>query len=61
VAVMTTRPGRVKKLLDVQLPRPRHNRMFDSSTFMELKCEITELVHEEAVAAFEAGEREAAR
>lgn len=61
VAVMTTRPGRVKKLLDVTLPRPRHNRMFDSSTFMRLKQEITELVHEEAVAAFEAGEREAAR
>ncbi len=61
VAVMTTRPGRVKKIIDVQLPRPRCTRMLDSAEFLRLKAEVTEAVHEEAVKAFEMGEREAAK
>lgn len=61
VAVMTTRPGRVKKIIDVDLPRPRSTRILDSVDFLRLKAEITEAVHEEAVKAFEMGEREAAR
>ena len=61
VAVMTTRPGRVKKMISVDLPRPRSNRLLDSAEFLRLKEEVTEAVHEEAVTAFEMGEREAAR
>lgn len=61
VAVMTTRPGRVKKIISVNLPRPRSTRVLDSAEFLKLKADVTEVVHEEAVKAFEMGEKEAAR
>jgi NitT/TauT family transport system ATP-binding protein len=60
VVVMTTRPGRVKKLIRVDLPRPRTYRMLASRRFLELKQETIDAVHEEALKAFEAGERELA-
>ncbi len=60
VVVMTTRPGRVKKLITVDLPRPRTYRMLASPRFLERKQETIEGVHEEALKAFEAGERELA-
>lgn len=58
VHIMTTRPGRFKKTLTVDLPRPRTFRDTASPEFMRLKEECAEAVHEEAVKAFEAGERE---
>jgi NitT/TauT family transport system ATP-binding protein len=58
VHIMTTRPGRFKKTLTVDLPRPRSFRDTASPEFMRLKEECAEAVHEEAVKAFEAGERE---
>jgi NitT/TauT family transport system ATP-binding protein len=61
VAVMTTRPGRVKKMINVNLPRPRSTRILDSAAFLKLKSEVTDAVHEEAVKAFEMGEKEAAK
>ncbi len=60
VVIMTTRPGRVKKLISVDLPRPRTYRMLTSKRFLALKQETIEGVHEEALKAFEAGERELA-
>jgi NitT/TauT family transport system ATP-binding protein len=60
VVIMTTRPGRVKKVIAVDLPRPRTYRMLSSRRFLELKQETIEGVHEEALKAFEAGERELA-
>ncbi len=60
VVIMTTRPGRVKKLIRVDLPRPRSYRILSSKRFLELKQETIEGVHEEALKAFEAGERELA-
>jgi len=58
VHIMTTRPGRFKKILTVNLPRPRSFRDTAAPEFMRLKEECAEAVHEEAVRAFEAGERE---
>lgn len=58
VHIMTTRPGRFKTSLTVDLPRPRSFRDTASPEFMRLKEECAEAVHEEAVKAFEAGERE---
>ena len=60
VVVMTTRPGTIKMLIDVDLPRPRHRDMATSDTFLELKRQAIAAVHEEARRAFERGERELA-
>jgi NitT/TauT family transport system ATP-binding protein len=61
VSVMTTRPGWIKSVVDIELPRPRSHHVFSSRKFLALKAQITEAVHEEAVKAFVAGERELAR
>ena len=60
VSVMTTRPGCIKKIAHIDLPRPRSHKIFSSEYFLRLKDEITAEVHIEAVKAFEAGERELA-
>ncbi|MCF8033478.1 MAG: ABC transporter ATP-binding protein [Desulfarculaceae bacterium] len=60
VLVMTTRPGYIKKTLQVKLPRPRQYSMLASEEFLAMKAQLVEAVHEEAVKAFEAGEREMA-
>ncbi len=58
VVVMTTRPGRIKKVIAVDLPRPRSHRIVSSAQFGRLKQEAIDAIHEEARKAFEAGERE---
>ena len=58
VAIMTTRPCRPKKILDVDIPHPRNYSVLTSPRFRELMEETVSAVHEEAVKAFEAGEKE---
>ncbi|WP_333792980.1 ABC transporter ATP-binding protein [Hyphomicrobium sp.] len=60
VYVMTTRPCRVKKVVDINLPRPRDYSILSSNEFRLLVEETSEAVHEEAIKAFQAGERELA-
>ena len=60
VFVMTTRPGQIKKVIHVDIPRPRDFRVLSSEIYRDLKEEVIEAVHEEAKKAFEAGERERA-
>jgi NitT/TauT family transport system ATP-binding protein len=60
VLVMTTRPGRIKQILKVDVERPRSYRVRASKRYLELKSEIFAGVREEAAKAFEAGERELA-
>jgi len=60
VYIMTTRPAKIKTVLDVDIPRPRDFRVLSSSTYIRLKKECLEAVHEEAIKAFTAGEREMA-
>jgi NitT/TauT family transport system ATP-binding protein len=57
---MTTRPCRVKKVVDIGIPRPRDYRVLSSESFRALLEETKEAVQEEAQKAFEAGERELA-
>jgi len=58
--VMTTRPARTKKTVNVNIPRPRDYKLLSSEQFRLLVEEAKEAVHEEAIKAFEAGERELA-
>jgi NitT/TauT family transport system ATP-binding protein len=60
VIVMTTRPARTKKILNVDIPRPRDFKVLSSERFRQLVEEAKDAVHEEAIKAFEAGERELA-
>jgi len=60
VVVMTTRPARTKKIVDVDIPRPRDYHILSSERFRTLVQETKDAVHEEAIKAFEAGERELA-
>ncbi len=60
VIVMTTRPAKTKKIVDVKIERPRDYRLLSSEDFRVLMEETKSAVHEEAVKAFEAGERELA-
>lgn len=60
VYVMTTRPGRMKTVLRVSLPRPRTTEMLASAQYLELKRQAAAGIHEEARKAFERGERELA-
>ena len=58
VAIMTTRPCRPKKILEVDIPHPRNYAVLTSPRFRALMEETVSAVHEEAVKAFEAGEKE---
>jgi len=40
VAVMTPRPGRIKKVVDIPLPRPRRFTLFKSEEFTALNYEV---------------------
>ncbi len=49
--IMTNKPTKIKKAIDVDLPRPRDWKMATSARYRELKAEALELLHEEAVKA----------
>ncbi|MFN3868675.1 MAG: ABC transporter ATP-binding protein [Hyphomicrobiaceae bacterium] len=60
VHVVTTRPCRLKKTVSVDIPRPRSYETQSSEGFRLLMEEVNEAVHEEAIKAFQSGEREMA-
>jgi NitT/TauT family transport system ATP-binding protein len=60
VHVVTTRPCKLKTTVDVRLPRPRTVDDLSSEAFRLLVAEVNDAVHEEAVKAFQSGEREMA-
>ncbi|MBI3435946.1 MAG: ABC transporter ATP-binding protein [Proteobacteria bacterium] len=60
VIVMTTRPARVKVVHEIELPRPRTRAIIGSEHFMRTKRSLLDVVHEEALKAFQSGEREMA-
>jgi NitT/TauT family transport system ATP-binding protein len=49
VVVMSARPGRIKQILKVQLPRPRDYEMRLTAEFNELKSRIWDILKEELV------------
>ena len=48
VAVMTARPGRIKKSIDVRIPRPRAIEVTTSPEFNALRREVLGLIREES-------------
>ena len=60
VVVRTTRPAKTKVILDVNIARPRDYQVLSSEEFRSIVSEAKGAVQEEAVKAFEAGERELA-
>ncbi len=51
VLVMTARPGRIKKEMRIDLPRPRDIALLTEPAFMAYKREVLELLHAEALRA----------
>ena len=51
LSVMTARPGRIKKRLTVDLPRPRSLETTTSPVFNELKREVLALIREDSIRA----------
>jgi NitT/TauT family transport system ATP-binding protein len=58
VVIMTTRPCRQKKILDIDIPHPRDYSVLTTRRFREFMDETAAAVHEEAIKAFTAGEKE---
>ncbi|HVI91999.1 MAG TPA: ABC transporter ATP-binding protein [Dongiaceae bacterium] len=51
VYVMTARPGRIKEMIEISIPRPRSVDLLTSPEFIALKRRIMRLIHDEAVRA----------
>jgi NitT/TauT family transport system ATP-binding protein len=47
--VMTAHPGRIREVIDVDLPRPRRYEMRSLPRFIELRDQVTGIVREEAI------------
>jgi NitT/TauT family transport system ATP-binding protein len=50
VAVMTNRPGRIKSIIPVPLPRPRHYELISTPEFRKLQLEVLEEIRSESMA-----------
>jgi len=53
--ILTNRPASVKKVIEVDLPRPRQFSMLTSQAYQDCKYEALELLHEEAMKSFASG------
>lgn len=49
--IMTNKPSKIQKIIEIDLPRPRQWNMVTSKRYLEIKAEALELLHEEAVKA----------
>jgi NitT/TauT family transport system ATP-binding protein len=60
VIVLSSAPTRTKKVIDIDLPRPRDLRMLTTPRFAQIHAEILECLFEEAAKAFQQGAKGAA-
>lgn len=59
LVIMSNRPARIRKILNIDLPRPRQFRMLTSKEYLAYKGEALEILHEEAMKAFATGKKAA--
>lgn len=55
LVILTNQPCKVKKVIEVNLPRPREFTVMGSPEYLEIKREALELLHEEAMKSFASG------
>ena len=55
--ILSNRPARVRKILTIDLPRPREFHVLTSKEYLDFKREALEILHEEAMRAFASGSR----
>jgi NitT/TauT family transport system ATP-binding protein len=53
--IMSNRPGRIIKEMEIGLPRPRHKDMLQTEEYFAYKREALEVLHAEALKAFAGG------
>jgi NitT/TauT family transport system ATP-binding protein len=58
--LMSNKPGRIIKAIDIALPRPRQAKLLTSQAYLAYKEEALEILHEEALKAFAGGSKAAA-
>ena len=49
VVVMSSRPGSVKEIIDIDLERPRDYRVKNTEKFMEYKVRCSDIIREESM------------
>lgn len=60
LVIMSNRPARTRKVMKIELPRPRQFKIVTSTEYLDYKREALEILHEEAMKSFAQG-RNAAR
>ena len=60
LVILSNRPAGVRKVIPIDLPRPRQFQVLASKEYLEYKREALEILHEEAMRAFASGSRVAA-
>ena len=55
LVILTNTPCTVKKIIEVSLPRPREFTMMATQSYLDIKREALELLHEEAMKSFVSG------
>jgi NitT/TauT family transport system ATP-binding protein len=59
LVILSNRPAKVRKVIDIDLPRPRGFQMLASKEYLDYKREALEILHEEAMKAFASGSKAA--
>jgi NitT/TauT family transport system ATP-binding protein len=52
LVVLSNRPARLRAVIDIDLPRPRHYQMLSSPEAFEYKREAMAILHQEAMRSF---------
>jgi NitT/TauT family transport system ATP-binding protein len=59
LVILSNRPAKVRKVIQIDLPRPREFHMLASKEYLDYKREALEILHEEAMKAFSSGSKTA--